>query len=312
MSEKILIAQSDDRQRQTLGDLLRQAGYFVLQAADLCQTAQRLGEYPALLLLDAELAVPDDHEPWSALARDCQMLETPCLIFASNGLNAVRLRELAPWAAGVIYQPGNGEAILSRVEAQLTIRRLQYERDLAQQMLVAKQRQLNAYRRSAAEIQGSLLPQRAPRLKNFRSAWRFIPCEQVGGDLFNLMQITEDTAMAYLFDVSGHGISSAMVTVSVYQSLSLHTGQIVKRPLEGPPFYEILKPAEVLHELCLEYPFERFEKFFTLSYLLLDGSTGEVRYSNAGHPPPLLVHKDGSSEQLSCGGPIGGQALSLL
>ena len=60
-------------------------------------------------------------------------------------------------------------------------------------------------------------------------AWEFSPFEKIGGDLFNVLQVDEENVMVFLLDVSGHGISSAMVTVSVNQSLSTHTSQIVLR-----------------------------------------------------------------------------------
>lgn len=108
-----------------------------------------------------------------------------------------------------------------------------------------------------------------------------------------MLPLSEDTLMIYMLDVSGHGVSSAMVTVSVYQSLSDRTSQLVKQSIEQPPFYRIAGPAEVLTALDREYPYERFEKFFTMTYLLLEPSTGRVRYCNGGNPPPLLVHSDG-------------------
>jgi phosphoserine phosphatase RsbU/P len=110
--------------------------------------------------------------------------------------------------------------------------------------------------------------------------------------------------MFYLLDVSGHGISSAMVSVAVYQSMSLQTGQLIKRRLDIPPYYHIAPPAEVLASLEQQYPFERFEKFFTITYLLLDISTGHLRYSSAGHPPPLLIRQSGAMEMLPAGGTI--------
>ncbi len=141
-------------------------------------------------------------------------------------------------------------------------------------------------------------------------AWRFVPCEQVGGDLFNLVRLTEDMVLAYILDVSGHGISSAMVTVSVTQSLSPHAGRIVRRSLDKPPYFHLLSPAEALRQLEQEYPLERFDKLFTISYLLINTRTGQVRYSSAGHPPPLLIRKDGTCRALTAGGSIIGTGCS--
>lgn len=304
MPEKILIAQQAVDQRREFCTLLRGNGYRPLEATDLPQASVLLRECPALLMLDVEMSVVDGLAPWAAFVHDCQTTNIPCLLFSSNGRPPTQMKRFFPAAAGIILRPTDPGEVVSSVSSQLTIRRLTYELNLTQFQLLEKKRELEDSLRSAANIQQSLIPHALPELDPLRFAARFLPCEKVGGDLYNVLQLDENTVMVYLLDVSGHGVSSAMLTVSVYQSLSLHTGRIIKRVLVGPPYYKILSPAEVLEELDQEYPFERFDMFFTISYLLLNTASGHVRYSNAGHPPPLLMRANGSQELLGEGGTI--------
>jgi sigma-B regulation protein RsbU (phosphoserine phosphatase) len=186
----------------------------------------------------------------------------------------------------------------------------EYIRDLRQQLsetrllLERRERELAEALESAAHIQRSLIPKQPPNYHHLHYAWRFSPSKKVGGDLFNVAALDEGTIMTYLIDVSGHGLASAMVSVAVQQSLSPTTGRLLKRPLGHRPYYRITSPREVLAELDAEYPFERFDEFFTISYLLINPYTGRVRYGNAGHPPPLLLRGDGSLDRLDCGGPL--------
>jgi sigma-B regulation protein RsbU (phosphoserine phosphatase) len=60
----------------------------------------------------------------------------------------------------------------------------------------------------------------------------------------------------------------------------------------------------VLNFLAREYPLERFGKIFTVIYAIIDIQKGQLIYSSAGHPPPVLLHPDGSLELLEKGGPI--------
>lgn len=186
----------------------------------------------------------------------------------------------------------------------------EYIRDLRQQLtevrqlLQRREKELSDALDSAAHIQRSLIPKQPPNFHNLHYAWCFAPSKKVGGDLFNVAALDEGTIMTYLIDVSGHGLASAMVSVAVQQSLSPTTGRLLKRPLGHRPFYRISSPREVLSELDAEYPFERFDEFFTISYLLLNPHTGKVRYGNAGHPPPLLLRGDGTLERLDRGGPL--------
>jgi len=304
MADELLIAHSAAPLAGELVGLLQEAGFVVTTAADLDAARQALGRLPSLLLLDLDLAQEAAH--LRSLAQGCQSGEIPCLHFSSLGMAPERMRALAPWSSGPLLLAGQRESLLEQVRAQLEMARLRAERDLLIGQLEAKKRQLREGLRSAATIQQSLLPSFLPRSDSFRFAWRFRPCETVGGDLFHLRQVTEDALMAYLLDVSGHGVSAAMVTVSVYQSLSLHTSQLIKQPLDHPPYYRLAGPAEVVTELDREYPYERFEKFFTMAYLLLDPDSGRIRYCNAGHPPPLLVREDGQCETLEVGGTLVG------
>lgn len=304
MPEKILITQKDAESRRRLCAMLIPEGYKLLEADNLELATRLLRKFPALLLLEVELAALEGPGTWNAFGQICKTAGIPCILFSSRGQQAEKMQEMAPWAGGAFQDPENPNEILLKVANQFTIHRLTYEFKLAQHLLLEKQMQLEKYLHSATHIQKSLVPSRFPRVGNLEFAWRFIPCKKIGGDLFNVLQLDEETVMAYVLDVSGHGISSAMVTVSVYQSLSHHLGQILKERLDTPPYYRILTPAEVLHKLDAEYPFERFEMFFTICYLLINPVTGRVRYSNAGHPPPLVVRADGSREILQRGGTV--------
>lgn len=304
MSEKILIAQKDAEARRRLCAILKPEGYQLLEADNLELATRLLRKFPALLLLEVELAAREGPGAWNAFGQICKTADIPCILFSSRGLPTERMQELAPWAAETCRDPEDGNEVLLKVANQFTLHRLTYEFKLAQHLLLEKQMELEKYLHSAAHIQKSLIPSRFPRVGNLEFAWRFIPCRKIGGDLFNVLQLDEETVMAYVLDVSGHGISSAMVTVSVYQSLSHHLGQILKERLDVPPYYRVLTPAEVLKRLDEEYPFERFEMFFTICYLLLNPATGRVRYSNAGHPSPLVVRADGSREILRQGGTV--------
>jgi len=303
MSERILVTHSH-AQPPLLCATLRAEGYQVIEAKSLEQASVLLRKFPALMLLEIELAAREGPGAWNAFGQICKTAEIPCILFSSHDLTPDRMKQLAPWAVEAIGEPENAGEVLLKVANQFTIQRLTYEFKLAQHLLLEKQMELEKYLHSATHIQKSLIPSRFPRVGNLEFAWRFIPCKKIGGDLFNVLQLDESTVMAYVLDVSGHGISSAMVTVSVFQSLSHHVGQILKERLDTPPYYRILSPAEVLSRLDEEYPFERFEMFFTICYLLINPATGKIRYSSAGHPPPLLLRANGSWEILGKGGTV--------
>jgi len=172
------------------------------------------------------------------------------------------------------------------------------------QELLDKQKRLNADLAAAAQIQKSLLPQKIDPAENMTVAWEFEPCEHMGGDIFNMFQLDEDHWAIYMLDVSGHGVQAAMITVSVSQFLQPNSGHILKRqPDKSIQPHQLRTPAEVLAALDKEFPFERFNNFFTITYMIINTVTGELRYSNAGHPHSILMRKNGKMELLQKGGP---------
>lgn len=189
---------------------------------------------------------------------------------------------------------------------QLVLRYSTAERQLAElnRALLEKQRRLDEDLRAAAEIQKSLLPHRLPHLNNWDVAWKFVPCDLIGGDIFNVLGLDEDHMAVFMLDVSGHGIPAAMVAVSVFQTLQSHRRHIVKGAAVRASQLTPATPREVLEALDREFPLERFDKFFTITYLLLSHSEGTVRFSNAGHPPPLLLRPDSPLELLDSGGTV--------
>ena len=165
--------------------------------------------------------------------------------------------------------------------------------------------------RAAAEIQRSLLPRESPTVENFQFAWQFMPCKQIGGDIFNIHRLNESHLALYVVDVSGHGVPAAMVTVSVSQTLLPTTGSILKHNADGLPGDTIVPPVDVLTSLDREYPMDRFGKYFTIAYLILNTETGHIRYSSAGHPMPVLVRANGDIELLREGGTIIGMGAHI-
>jgi len=160
---------------------------------------------------------------------------------------------------------------------------------------------------AAAQIQSALIPLAKPQLPELSFSWQFVPSDQSGGDIFNIHILDDRTLAVYLVDVSGHGVPAAMVTVSVAQSLQPHGYTVLHRNDRNDGDSSLLaprNPSRVLNILNRDYPIERFDKYFTIVYMIIDRVSGTIIYSNAGHPTPLLLRNSGSIERLEAGGPM--------
>ncbi len=131
--------------------------------------------------------------------------------------------------------------------------------------------------KAAGYVRG-LLP--APSDGDIRADWRHLPSAQLGGDIFDYYALDDHRTAMYLLDVAGHGVGSALLSVSVMSVVR-------SRSLQRADFAE---PAEVLAGLNREFRMtEHDNKFFTMWYGVYDARTQTLTYANGGHPPPLLI-----------------------
>lgn len=169
--------------------------------------------------------------------------------------------------------------------------------ELSKIELQQKQKQIDIDLEKAGAIQKSLLPKNLPDIPSIQAEWFFEPCQMVGGDIFHLYKENDMHISAYMLDVCGHGISAALIAVTVKQFLDqMHAHGLSK----GDAF----QPQEVLSRLENEFPFERFDCFFTIVYVLINVKTGEAIYGCAGHVPPLIIGKSKKLKVLNQHGTI--------
>lgn len=305
MVEKILIVDDSEDLRKLLSFTLIKSGYEVIEANDGIEAMEKAHiAKPDLILLDIVMPQLDGFEVCKRLKDDEHTTHIPVIFLSGKTDTADKIKGLEIGGSDYIAKPFDKGEIIARVQNQLKIQRLTHELIEKNRELTEKQRRLDEDLRAAGGIQQSLLPQKYPNIKHLDIAWKFIPSYLIGGDIFNFIQLDENNVGFYMIDVSGHGVPSALVTVSVSQALQPLNGNVTKRSTDTPIGYEISSPKKVLEMLDAEYPINRFEKYFTMIYAIIDVLKGNIIYSNAAHPPPILLSRDGNHELLDKGGTI--------
>ncbi|PSW18140.1 regulator [Photobacterium sanctipauli] len=152
---------------------------------------------------------------------------------------------------------------------------------------------------SAGDLLKRLLPTEN-KLSGVELSYVSIPSAQIGGDMLGYMQLDEDNVGFYLLDVAGHGVSSALMSFSVQQSITVNSdkGSIIKSSIPEPPYYRLNEPHEVLKQLNdLYLSDDQNLLYFTMAYAKLNIKTGKLAFSIAGHPPLVWLHsKTGEAE----------------
>lgn len=305
MADTILIVDDEEINRILLASILEENGFDYCMAANgdeaISVAAQ---EQPDLILLDIMMPDKDGYQACKELKEDPVTTHIPIIFISTMGDTEDKVKGLELGGTDYITKPFDTGELLARVNGQLKIKHLTENLLQANRELRQKQKALDADLSAAAEIQKSLLPAPPAQTPGLDIAWQFMPCDAVGGDILNILQVDENHWAFYMLDVSGHGVPAAMITVSVQQQLRAKTGLLTKKSIAPPPHYEIRSPSRVLESLDMEYPIDRFDKYFTITYMLLNVTTGHLTYSNAAHPPPVLLRKNGELELLEEGGTI--------
>lgn len=142
------------------------------------------------------------------------------------------------------------------------------------------------------QIQQNLLRPPPSKWHRYRLAARAETCYEVGGDFYDFLPISNSTLWTVIADVSGKGISAALVMSTLQASL--------RALLVGVHSFERL--LEQMNEMVRD--FTGGSIYLTLFLALLDSESKRFHYINAGHNPPALVRADGKVEMLEEGGTV--------
>jgi len=181
--------------------------------------------------------------------------------------------------------------------AEEQIRRANAELARSREEVHAKNLLMEENLRMAHEIQLAILPQQypvfprnvPPEQSAFQFVHRYQAAETVSGDFFSVSALSDTEAAVFICDVTGHGIRAALVTAMI-RALAEEL-----KPLAREPGMFLRK---LNSDLCSILKSTGSPMLTTAFYLVADWQTGVMRFSNAGHPKPLLARRATRQVQL--------------
>ncbi|MDZ7957851.1 MAG: SpoIIE family protein phosphatase [Aulosira sp. DedQUE10] len=287
---KILIIDDDPIVRTALKRTLQNQGYDTTTACDGEEgitLAKSLT--PALIICDWMMAKLDGIEVCRRIKADPELATTFFILLtakgAARGEEKDRVQGLDAGADEFVSKPIEMNELKARVRAGLRLHQLNKDLQTQKQALeqlnqnLQTQKQiLEAELAEAADYVRSLLP--SPLLETVTTEALFIPSAQLGGDSFDYYWLDDDNLAIYLLDVSGHGVGSALLSVSV---LNLLRSQSL-------PNTNFSQPSEVLYALNQAFPMSHHnDKYFTIWYGVYHRPQRQLVYASAGHPPAVLL-----------------------
>ena len=272
--------------------------------------AQLIAECVAALGHGAVVAHPGEH--LEALLRRT----TPNLLFLGDGMLAsAELIDRYPTTAVVLF--GNGarldrETLIGATQAGIsdvltspfTERSVGAVLDRQSRRRLARQTRAEAYlreieqdQRAGRYIQMGMLPPSPSTIGAYEFRHAVRPSLMLSGDFVDYFRLSDRTVVTYMADVSGHGASSAFVTVLLKQFC-------YRLRKEGAR--SVAEPADLLRRLNTELFEHAIDKHIAMWVGLLDLETHRLLHANAGHFPQPIHVRDGSAHFLELTGrPLG-------
>lgn len=204
-----------------------------------------------------------------------------------------------------LSKPVNSSELRARITAGQRVLAMEDEvhtqKDKVQSLYDAINRDLV----EAEKFQHSLMPETSASFKNGRVSMVLQSSGHVGGDIAGFFSFEENHLGIFSVDVSGHGISSALMTARLAAYFSAHSQaqNVAYKRLDGGG-YGLQEPAmiaDILNERLMQEI--DTELYFTLAYAHINLVTGTVDMVQAGHPHPVVFDATGNVRFEGTGGP---------
>lgn len=262
---------------------------------------------PDVILCDLRMPRMDGLEFLRAIHAIDQ--ELPVIVMSGAGLldDAIGALKLGAWDY-IEKTSLRGAAVAHAIDRALERAALVTENRRYRARLEDANRELSATLRLLAEdeaagreMQARMLPPNHQRFGPFVFTRELLPSTFLSGDFVDAFAIDQDRWGFYLADVSGHGVSSALVTVLLRTFVQRQVADFIRA---GDPL--VLSPAKLLERLNEEMVRADLDKHLTIFYCVLDNRSATLTYTNAGQFPwPLLADGTKVLQLAQPGMPIG-------
>lgn len=308
VSATLLIIDDDEVVRESLAAYLEDSNFKVLQALNGLQGLQIFeSEQPDLVICDLRMPQIDGLELIRRIRQTAS--ETPIIVLSGAGVMSDAVEVLRLGAADYLIKPLEDLAVLEHsVRRALDRAYLRVENQRYRDKLEAANRELQASlnllqedQNAGRQVQMNMLPVTPWSIEGLEFSHRIIPSLYLSGDFVDYFRVDERRVAFYLADVSGHGASSAFVTVL----LKFMTTRLLYESRRNGTLPEF-KPSEVLAHINRGLINTKLGKHVTMLGGVIDLEKNSLTYSIGGHLPLPVLFVDGQASYLEGRGlPVG-------
>ena len=297
LTDRILVIDRHGDDLVRLSNYLTAKGYFVQTAATI-QEANELSSDTSPDLIFADIS-NDEIKDIPLVMRDT--LPAPLIVISQTSKAGDVVACLRAGAADYILKPvidfSSVDNVIHRILDKIRVAKL--NRKLHQQLEEGNKKlregiqELRADQKAGLQVQLRMLPKAQKEIHGFYFDHRVKPSLYLSGDFLDYFNLDSERSLFYFADVSGHGASSAFVTV-LLKNLTMR----LKRNLRRGSSDEITCTARFLKRMNQELLATDIGKHVTVFAGILDSSRRELSYSVGGHFPLPIMTAEGKSEYL--------------
>jgi sigma-B regulation protein RsbU (phosphoserine phosphatase) len=271
---KILVVDDVSQNIRLLELSLKAGGYRAVSAFSGREALEKVEtEQPDLLLLDAMMPEIDGYEVCRRLRQNKKTEALPVIMVTTRQQEFDKKKALDIGADDIISKPFDRYEVLLRVKSLLRVKRL-YDK------VIRSNQRLEGELSMAREVQKALMPQKYPDVPCLEFSHKYIPTLPIGGDFFDIREVSPGVVQVFVSDVMGHGPQAAIIT-GIVKTLLIE----LSSSLAGPG-YLLSQINDRFHSLMASSSLPIFVTAFCVA---IDTVNSKYKYSNAGHPTPFLI-----------------------
>lgn len=275
----ILIVDDNPTNVDILQARLAANNYEIITAADGEQGLAMAKEaQPDLILLDIMMPKMDGLEVCRYLRADTSLPFMPIILVTAKADSKDIVAGLEAGGDEYLTKPVDHAALVARVKSMLRIK-------LLHDTVLEQSAQLEAQLETATQIQSLFWP-KIPELKAGGHIWaESVPATYVGGDLYDVIPLPDDSLLAYVADVSGKGVPAALIMAAL--STNIRSEALLQSEVD-----KLLETVNnTLHSLTSEEGF-----FATIVIARYWPASGKMQLALGGHLQPLWINENGIGE----------------
>lgn len=307
-TQSILLIDNDDKEREAFVAYLQQQAYRVYQASDLKQGLSLLQEHqPHLVLCDLNAPTKNERRVLQSIQSD--FTSCPVIVMSSDGVMADVVAALRHGACDFIIRPlANMEVVVHAVKRALEQGQLRQENQAYREQLESTNQELQDSLKvleqdqlAGKQVQRKMLPTNNLQFSGINFSRRIVPSCYLSGDFVDYFTVGDDYVVFFIADVSGHGASSAFLTVLLKNMFARKRSDYFHRDDNT-----ILSPLGMLDVANRNLLNTGIGKHATLCVGVINLTDNSLLYSVAGHLPLPIIAVDGKANYLHCEGmPVG-------